>query len=189
MASAPSFRIHIISSPFSFTSLAYSGASEEWQAVQRKRWDQTFLTNESRTWSVRAWRITSSGRFGRASSAGASWPRRIQAAAMLNPKLSRSSGSGEPSQTGDFGAILDSVIPGRSITVPVVATEIESLVGRWKGEADEPGGPKFEVELEVTPTTAGGPTAQPAYAGITGTEKGIAIATAVKIPPRQASPR
>lgn len=29
----------------------------------------------------------------------------------------------------------------------------------------------------ATPTTAGGPAAQPAYAGITGTEKGIAIAT------------
>jgi uncharacterized Tic20 family protein len=29
----------------------------------------------------------------------------------------------------------------------------------------------------ATPTTAGGPTAQPAYDGISGTEKGIAIAT------------
>jgi hypothetical protein len=55
---------------------------------------------------------------------------------------------------GEFDGILESVAPNSSLLVPVVPTEIVSLVGHWVGEAGEPGGTRFEVEFEVEPDCA-----------------------------------
>jgi hypothetical protein len=67
--------------------------------------------------------------------------------------MSGQSDAQAPSQDpGDeFGGILDSVAPNGLLMVPVVPTEIVSLVGHWAGEAGAPGGTRFKVEVEVKP--------------------------------------
>jgi hypothetical protein len=87
--------IRVIPSPFSLASFAFCAPSGAWQPVQRKRWDRSFATKVSRTLSVRACRMTSSGRLGRASSEGASFgaSRSLGSAAQASIQAAKASSS------------------------------------------------------------------------------------------------
>jgi hypothetical protein len=63
-------------------------------------------------------------------------------------------GPADVATTGTDGVGEPAPTPDRPVEVAVAATEIASLVGHWAGDADEPGGLKFKVELEVLPDCA-----------------------------------
>ena len=64
VAAAPSFFTQATRSPNSLRFLSFCGVPSVWQFMQRKRQAQTFFSNDSSIRSLRAWRMTSTGRVG-----------------------------------------------------------------------------------------------------------------------------